>query len=219
MAPPRSSSRELPVVGQRPAERADAARNRRKILQAAARFVAENGPEQLSLDEVAGAAHVGVGTVYRRFGDRAGLVQALLDDQEKRFQEAFMQGPPPLGPGASAAARIRAFLHALARRTDEEANLMLLTEAASPEARYGNGPYPLHCLHLATLLAQVLPEAHTHYLAHALLSPLRASLIIYQRRYEGLTMEEITSGLDDLLAGTGIPLDRPAETDGGPDSE
>ncbi|MFD0487880.1 TetR/AcrR family transcriptional regulator [Saccharopolyspora spinosporotrichia] len=95
----RSRGGMLPIIGQRPTERADAARNRRKILLAASRLIAENGAEHLSLDEVADAAQVGVGTVYRRFRDRAGLVQSLLDERERQFQEAFMQGPPPLGPG------------------------------------------------------------------------------------------------------------------------
>ncbi|GAA2785954.1 TetR/AcrR family transcriptional regulator [Saccharopolyspora taberi] len=194
----------LPIIGQRPAERADAARNRRKILEAASRLIAESGPENLSLDEVADVARVGVGTVYRRFGDRAGLVQSLLDDRELRFQEAFMQGPPPLGPGAPPAERVRAFLHAHVDRVDDQAELLLVAEATSPEVRYHDGPYPLLHLHLVTLLNQLRPGANAHYLAHALLAPLSASLITHQRSNEGLSVAEIKAGIDDLLAFTGV---------------
>ena len=50
--------------------------------------------------EVAAAAGVGVGTLYRRFGDRSGLAYALIDERERAFQSAFIEGPSPLGPGA-----------------------------------------------------------------------------------------------------------------------
>ncbi|NUR86254.1 MAG: TetR family transcriptional regulator, partial [Nonomuraea sp.] len=49
-------------------ERTDAARNRAKILAAAADIVAAHGVAGLSMAEVAAAAGVGVGTLYRRFG-------------------------------------------------------------------------------------------------------------------------------------------------------
>ncbi|REE94792.1 TetR/AcrR family transcriptional regulator [Thermomonospora umbrina] len=189
----------LPVIGQGPAERADAARSRRKILRAAAELVAEGGAEKLSLDEVAHAAQVGIGTVYRRFGDRAGLLLALLDGGERRFQEDFMQGPPPLGPGAPPAERVRAFLHAIVDHVERQPDLLLVAEGVAPQIRYGSGHHATRRLHLVTLLGALLPGAKVHYLAEALLAPLTPSLIVYQRRHQGLSVEEIKSGLDDLL--------------------
>jgi AcrR family transcriptional regulator len=59
--------------------RADAERNRRKILDAAAQVFADQGLEA-TLDEVAAAAGVGVGTIYRRFPDKDALVAALFED-------------------------------------------------------------------------------------------------------------------------------------------
>src|SRR5437868_5301772 len=55
------------------AERADAARNRARVLEAAARLFDEQGVENVSMDAIAEAACVGKGTLYRRFGDRARL--------------------------------------------------------------------------------------------------------------------------------------------------
>lgn len=131
----------LGTMTEPPTERADAARNRRKILDAAARLVAAEGAAGLSLDLVAKAADVGVGTVYRRFGDRAGLVFALLEDRERRFREK-LDGPPPLGPGAPPGLRVRAFLHALVDLVEEQRELLLLAEASSPAPVTAARPTP-----------------------------------------------------------------------------
>lgn len=57
--------------------RADAERNRLRIIAAARELFAQRGLE-VSLDEVADAAEVGVGTVYRRFANRDELIAAVL---------------------------------------------------------------------------------------------------------------------------------------------
>ena len=60
--------------------RRDAARNRERILAAAAELFTERG-FQVTLDEVARRAGVGVGTVYRRFPDKEALADALFQDR------------------------------------------------------------------------------------------------------------------------------------------
>ena len=96
-------SREQCPGGAEPAERADAARNRRHLLATAREMLAEQGADRLTMDGLAERAGLGKGTVFRRFGTRAGIFQALLDDAERAFQEQVLTGPPPLGPGARAA--------------------------------------------------------------------------------------------------------------------
>src|SRR4051794_34272066 len=94
---------ELPVLAEPDAEtseRADAARNREKLLCAARRLFAERGPDRVSMDEIAQEAGVGKGTLFRRFQSRGGLMRALLGDPEKELQDGFIRGAPPLGPGA-----------------------------------------------------------------------------------------------------------------------
>ncbi|CNF57212.1 TetR family transcriptional regulator [Mycobacterium tuberculosis] len=208
--------RELPVAGRPPAERADAALNRRRILRAAAEVIAARGPEAASMDEVARAAGVGVGTVYRRFGDRARLVYAVIDDRERDFQHAFIHGPPPLGPGAPAPERLRAFLHALADRTDAQAELLVTAESDPPDARFRDGSYALYHQHVAMLLARIRPGADTAYLADALLAPLAANLLLHQRRTRGMPLERVKAGLDALTAGLIHGLNR---TDHDPSGE
>jgi AcrR family transcriptional regulator len=60
--------------------RADAARNRERILAAAAELFAARGLE-VTLDDIAGHAGLGVGTVYRRFPNRDALIEALFEER------------------------------------------------------------------------------------------------------------------------------------------
>jgi AcrR family transcriptional regulator len=95
--------------GSPPAERADAARNRRLLLATAREMLAERGADKLTMDGLAERAGLGKGTVFRRFGTRAGIFAALLDDDERDFQEQVLAGPPPLGPGAPPSAHLIAY--------------------------------------------------------------------------------------------------------------
>ena len=95
--------------GSPPAGRADAARNRRLLLATARKILDEQGTDKLTMDGLAERAGLGKGTVFRRFGTRAGIFQALLDDDERDFQEHVLSGPPPLGPGAPPLDRLIAY--------------------------------------------------------------------------------------------------------------
>jgi AcrR family transcriptional regulator len=66
-------------VGVARALRADAERNRQRLLEAAAELFAAKGLS-VGLDEIARHAGVGVGTAYRRFPDKAQLIDALFED-------------------------------------------------------------------------------------------------------------------------------------------
>ena len=91
------------------AERADAARNRAHLLATARQMLAEQGADKLTMDGLAERAGLGKGTVFRRFGTRAGIFAALLDDDEVAFQQQVLAGPPPLGPGAAPLDRLIAY--------------------------------------------------------------------------------------------------------------
>jgi AcrR family transcriptional regulator len=154
-----------------PKERADAARNRAAILDAAARLFAEHGVEAVSMDQVAAAAGVGKGTLFRRFGDKAGLAVALLDARERVLQEGILSGPPPLGPGAPDAERLTAFADAYLDYVIAYLPLVRMSETASPGARYRIGAYRFWHRHVAILLPDA---ADPQFTAHALLAPLAA---------------------------------------------
>jgi AcrR family transcriptional regulator len=68
-----------PDIEERPL-RADARRNRARILDAARRACAEHGAN-VQIDDVARSAGVGVGTVYRHFPTKDALVEALVAEK------------------------------------------------------------------------------------------------------------------------------------------
>lgn len=67
------------IAGRRPLRR-DAERNRQRILDAARTLIAEQGLG-VSHDQLAEAANVAVGTVYRRFPDKESLIEALFAER------------------------------------------------------------------------------------------------------------------------------------------
>src|ERR1700761_2892709 len=123
---------ELPLVEAPRRERADAARNREALLDAAHRLLERHGPEGITMDGVACEAGVGKGTLFRRFGDRASLFHALIDDRERDFQEAFIRGPAPLGPGAPATDRLTAFGHAMFDLIEDHGALLVESTPVTP---------------------------------------------------------------------------------------
>jgi AcrR family transcriptional regulator len=190
---------DLPVLGQPPVERADAARSRRRLLAAARAMMAERGVGCLSMDALAARAGVGVGTVYRRFGDRGGLAMALLDDDEQLFQEAFIFGPPPLGPGAPPLQRARAFLHGVLDQLEQHAELAAIAETRAPTARYNVPTYRTHRAHLQRLLREADLGIDPEYLVDALMAMVGAGLFLHQRREMGLSREHLKAGIDQIL--------------------
>jgi AcrR family transcriptional regulator len=194
---PRSASQQLPVLGEPRPERADAKRNRLRVLEAADRLFTEHGVKNVSLDAIAAAAGVGKGTVFRRFGDRAGLAVALLDEREQELQAKILTGPPPLGPGAPAVDRMTAFLDAYLDLLDRHVELFIDSENASAGARYRIGSYHLWHRHLAMLIEEANPELDREYAAHALLAPLAADLHLALRD-QGFGLERLKTGLRQM---------------------
>jgi AcrR family transcriptional regulator len=160
-----------------PKERADAARNRVKVLEAAAALFASHGVESVSMDAIAAAAGVGKGTLFRRFKDKAGLAAALLDERERDLQDAILSGPAPLGPGQGdvtvpPSERLHAFADAYLDYVLSHLSLVRMSETASPGARYRIGAYGFWHRHLTILLDQTVDDGDA--MAHALLAVLSA---------------------------------------------
>ena len=161
------------------AERADAARNRVHLLATARQMLAEQGPEKLTMDALAERAGLGKGTVFRRFGTRAGIFAALLDDDERVFQEQVLAGPPPLGPGAAPLDRLIAYGRArtgflIAHRDIARAAL------DGREPAPAGAQTPMSQVHIRILLGQMdLGRADLDMLAVQLTAALDGPLLLY----------------------------------------
>jgi len=196
---------QLPIIdggGSIPRVRADATRNREKILCAATTLVQERGIEHVSMDDVARAACVGTGTLYRRFGDRAGLALALLEAGDVELQDGFLRGAPPLGPGAPPRERLLAFFSALSHLLDEHGELIAEAQRTKPASTpFGGGPYGAYHTHVRILLRELDPALDIDVLAHVLLAPFRAEL------YGHLVGDTRAVGRERLLAALATLLD------------
>jgi AcrR family transcriptional regulator len=195
--------RALPVTDQAPQERGDAARNRTLLLEAARRLIAERGADAVTTDDIAAAAGVGKGTLFRRFGSRAGLMIVLLDEAEKAEQQAFLFGPPPLGPGAPPLQRLLAY--GRARLTFVRAHHALLSGAnRDPQMRF-NAPATLHHRHVSVLLEQAGTTGDLDAQAAALLALLDADYVHHHLTETGATLTSLGDAWETLarkLCGT-----------------
>jgi AcrR family transcriptional regulator len=164
-------------------ERADAARNRRAILLATEELLTRLPPEQISMEQVAAAAGVGKGTVFHRFGSRAGLMRALMRERAMALQEAMVSGPPPLGPGAPASDRLLAFADGVIEVVSRNKGLLAAldhAEAVIHAKLPGAEPPPLHALwhrHIADLLHEARPGLDADLTAHLILASLHSDPI------------------------------------------
>jgi AcrR family transcriptional regulator len=205
----RRAAVELPVLpSPPPALRADAARNRTKLLLAAADLFSARGVEAVSLDDVVSAAGVGKGTLYRLFGDKSGLAAALLDEQERELQERVLSGPPPLGPGAGARARLTAFIDSYVAYVAGNVDLVRMSQTARPGARFDIGSHHFWRTHLTYLLTEA-GAPHPGTAADVLLAAMTAEQIDAWVRRENRGHRRVAADLRQLAEAWCRPDPRP----------
>ncbi|GGV42053.1 TetR family transcriptional regulator [Streptomyces longisporoflavus] len=188
----------LSPVGEPPPLRADAARNRTRLLEAASQLMAGCGAAQLTMDAVAAAAGVGKGTVFRRFGDRTGLLVALLDHREQQLQAAFLTGPAPLGPDAPPLERLHAFGPALVRH-ERDHHELILSSRTDPLRTYDVPANRLRLTHVTMLLRQAGVAGDAELLAHTLLGSVDSVLVHHLIVERGMPLDRVLAGWHDLV--------------------
>ncbi|UJW36291.1 TetR/AcrR family transcriptional regulator [Saccharothrix sp. AJ9571] len=185
-------------------ERADAARNRAKVLSAAETLFADKGAENVTMDDIAKAAGVGRGTLYRRYPDRAAIAVALLDEHERELQEQLIRGAPPLGPGAPPDERLAAFYAAMLDLLADHGHLVLGSEIG--HQRFGTGAYGFWRVHVHALLTEA-GSPDPDGMVDAVLAPLAPELFRYQRE-RGVGLDRLKVNLRELaLRLCGLPGD------------
>ncbi|MFD8749890.1 TetR family transcriptional regulator [Kitasatospora sp. NPDC059577] len=182
--------------------RKDAVRNREAVLAAAdALFARRESPEDVTTAEVAAAAGVGKGTLFRAFGDRAGLLRALYEARLEPIRAAVETGPPPLGPATPPQDRVPAVLDALlCFKLDNRRLALALEEGGSSSSPYRAEHYERWHGLLRAVLEQIPGLTDGAFTAHALLAATRADLVEHLMGEEGVSRDELRARLADFVA-------------------
>ncbi|MFH8658524.1 TetR/AcrR family transcriptional regulator [Streptomyces afghaniensis] len=176
--------------------RKDAVRNREAVLAAADALFARCGrPEDVTMADVAEAAGVGKGTLFRAFGDRAGLLRALYEARLEPVREAAEAGPPPLGPGTPPQQRVPALLDALLCFKLDNRRLALALEESGNGSPYQAEHYERWHGLLRAVLEQVPGLTDSDFTAHALLAATRADLVEHLAGQERVPRERARAQL------------------------
>ncbi len=191
-------------------ERKDAAANRLLILRTAETLFAERGVANVCMADIAQAAGVGKGTLYRRYANKAELCLGLMDEQMASFQNQMLAEFRSMSANnVPKMAQLEFFIDALVHFTD--AHSPLLTEVQSEglfqAGRSTEMPHfwqymTVNGLFQAAIADGEIPEGlDTEYLADAILAPLMADIFRFQREVRGFSLERISEGLRILIAG------------------
>ena len=141
--------------------------------------------------------------MFHRFGNRTGLMYALVEQRALALEQAVVAGPPPLGPGAPAADRLRAFLDAVVDLVTRNVGLIAAADHAAATQRHGaHDEHPVYVFwhgHLAGLIAEQHPDADAQLLAHLVLGSMHSEPVLAMSRRGEST--RIAAGLRVLVAG------------------
>jgi AcrR family transcriptional regulator len=199
---------DAPPMGDERQERRDAAENRQRVLAAARQLFDEQGVAAVHMADIAEAAGVGKGTLYRRFANKAELCLALLHDQLvehqdamlRRLQEMSAQNLPYLE-------RIKVFLVEVVAFT--ERHVPLLCEAQQGGQIGGlEGDAPFFVWQHMTVQGllqgainrgEVSADLDLALVVDLLLAPITASYFRYLRHRRGFSIERIGDALCDAV--------------------
>jgi AcrR family transcriptional regulator len=184
-----------------PRERADAARNRAAVLAAAdALFAASDSPHSVSMQDIAAAAGVGKGTLFRGFGDRAGLIAAVIAARLEPLRHAIAQARDSGTAEASPRRRVLDLLDIALRFKIENRHLMGAAEDAGLGSPYRAEYYAWWHQALSEALEQVPGVADADFTAHALLAAVRADLVAHLVDDQKMPPQDLRAALAAHLA-------------------
>ncbi len=184
-------------------ERADAARNRQAVLDAAGRLFDDTVDlGSVSMADVARSAGVGKGTLFRRFGDRATLLRAVYDRRLAELRTAIDSGPAPLGPDGPAVERIPALLDAIVDfKLDNRRLAMAIEQDQGGDAPLYGAPHYVATHELLTrLLVEVIGSDDAAWTAYALLAATRIDLVDYLVTDGQVSRERLRADLRRFVA-------------------
>jgi len=185
-------------------ERADAAANRALILHTAERLFRERGVENVCMSEIAEAAGVGKGTLYRRYANKGELCLELLDTQLTEFQNAMLTLFNGLSAqGAPYLQQLAAFLRSLVEFTENHSPLLVEVQRAGmiQSVERLNLPHFWQYMTVSALLKSAERNGELErgldleYLGEALLATVQVDYFRFQRYVRGYSVERIADGI------------------------
>ena len=188
-----------------PRERRDAAAHRQQVLDAARRLFETRGLDGVTMDEIAAAAGVGKGTLYRRFPDKGQLVLALMGSCVAGLDDDLSRLPV----SGSALDDLHQVLARIASWIEEHAaELCVVAEQTNVQRGtvYSTPLYGWMHARVLACLQRAVAQGETHikdpvYTADVLLAALRVDLYEFQRSQRGYTLAHILAGLRELVEG------------------
>lgn len=194
-------------------ERRDAAANRARILKVAEELFEQFGAREVNMADIAEAAGVGKGTLYRNFSNKGELCLTLLDTQMREFQdERLEEMRRQAEEGAPSLEQLGHFLQALVIFSDTHLPLLVEVQQVSDalDERETQRPHfwqymTVHGLLRKAVQAGELPdELDTAYVAEALLAPLAPHTFRFQREVLGFDLPRIAAGLRSIVDGLAL---------------
>ena len=188
-------------------ERADAAKNRQRILKAVRQLLGELSFEDIKMQDIAKAAGVGQGTLYRRFANKGELSEALFAEDMAAFRfeaESYLGGQARTMP---ALVRLEWLVTRKIRFIDAHLPLFLATHESSGPDRFECYKRDHH-LWMVEQVSGLLREAQANgetnledvvFATDALIAAFAPPLLAYQRRELGFSLERVISGVTELF--------------------
>ncbi len=171
-------------------------------------------PAEATMEEIAAAAGVGKGTLYRNFSGRAELARALLDERARQAQSTVLAEAAPAA-GGDAHARLASVLATLVDFTLDNLDLLCIAEEAPAPERRASGAYLWQRQVVAALLCEAAEggaQIDVDHLADGLLALVQPDLVRHQVRAVGLAPARIRSGIERLARAAVPPREEAPET-------
>jgi AcrR family transcriptional regulator len=202
-------------------ERRQAADFDQRILRVARQLFTERGVEDVSMHQIAQAAGVGQGTLYRRYAHKGELILDLLHASAERFLEDIQASAQDKEIGSALQRLDRVLRRCIAFVEEEGLFLAAIMDTSSAEkremkfsTRYYRASHSLiaHLLEEA-ITQQELAPLDTVYTADAIIATSDPALYLFQRQRRGYTPEQIFEGIRRIYIQGVRPLHNHARDD------
>jgi AcrR family transcriptional regulator len=177
--------------------RRDALENRQRILDTAQRLFNEHGVGEVSMNQIAQAAQIGPGTLYRHYRNKSELCWDLIKDNiEQLFED--IAGYLTRHAQDAAPQRLRGVVHLLIQFREKKLQLLAGVERDPSRKEWpSRTPSPLYQdLHdiLVSLFQEMVgncDDSHSVFKADVLLTMLRSDSYVFQRDVRGYSADQL----------------------------